>query len=74
MEFLLSCYKCGELVIKDTGTEAKIRSRVLIIKGDAVIAACKGCGTEIAVPLKLDNDMMKSLRNNPRLFIAKKDK
>ncbi len=74
MEFLLSCYKCGELVIKDTGTEAKIRSRVLIVKGDTVFAACKGCGTEIVVPLKLDNDMMKSLRSNPRLFITKKDK
>ena len=34
MDYLLSCHDCGEVIIKDDGHEAKIRSKVLLIKGN----------------------------------------
>lgn len=72
MDYLLSCHKCGDVIVKDTGSEAKVRSRVLVLKSGNAYAVCKGCGTDIQVPLQLDTEMMKSLRKSPRLFISKK--
>jgi len=74
MDYLLCCHQCGEVVVKDNGSEAKIRSKVLVVKGDNAFAICKSCGTEVSVPLQLDHDVMKSLRSNPRLFLSKKTK
>lgn len=72
MDYLLCCHDCGEVVIKDNGYEAKIRSKVLVVKGDNAYAVCKSCGADVCVPLQLDHDVMKSLRRNPRLFLKKK--
>lgn len=72
MDYLLSCHSCGEVIIKDDGHEAKIRSKVLLIKGNNAFAVCKRCGTDVSVPLQLDHAVMKSLRSNPRLFLSKK--
>ncbi len=74
MNYLLCCHNCGEVVIKDNGNEAKIRSKVLVIKSGTAYAVCKHCGTDVCVPLHLDHEVMKSLRSNPRLFISKKNK
>ena len=72
MDYFVGCSKCGEVIVKDNGFETKIRNRVLLVKSDAVYAVCKGCGTENAVPLVTDQSLMKSIRSNPKLFIAKR--
>lgn len=60
----LKC-KCNEIVLKSLdGEDSKIRSKVLVIKGDEVFAICKGCSSEVRVPLKLDEEFI-----NPPLFI-----
>jgi RNase P subunit RPR2 len=72
MDYLLCCHHCEEVIVKDAGSMAKIRGRVILIKGENIFAVCKGCGAEIRVPLQLDLALMKSLRSNPKLFITKK--
>ena len=60
----LKC-KCNEIVLKSLdGEDSKIRSKVLVIKGTEVFAICKGCSSEVRVPLKLDEEFI-----NPPLFI-----
>jgi len=48
---------CSEVVMKsmrdDSGCVRKIRSKILIIKGNDTYAVCRSCGTEVAVPLEL---------------------
>ncbi len=68
------CCPCGEVVLKDNGHETKIRSKVLVVKGQNAYAVCKGCGADFAVPLKMDPELVKSMRSNPRLFIHEKGK
>lgn len=72
------CCPCGEVVLRDNGHETKIRSKVLVVKGQNTYAVCKSCNTDVLVPLVLDQGhaLMKSLHSggNPRLFIAEKDK
>lgn len=45
---------CSEIIMKSQGEVSKIRSKILIIKGNSVCAVCKSCGFEIPVPLKVD--------------------
>lgn len=60
----LKC-KCNEIVLKSLeGEDSKIRSKVMVIKGGEVFAICKGCSSEVRVPLKLDEELI-----NPPLFI-----
>lgn len=68
---VLSC-SCGEVILKGDDYTTKIRSRVLLVKGGQTYAVCKGCGSEMTVPLALDHDIVKSLPTNPRLYIGKK--
>ena len=57
--------QCNELILKSLdGENPKLRSKVLVIKGDSVFAVCKGCSAEVRVPLKLDEELI-----NPPLFI-----
>lgn len=73
-DHFLACYKCHEVVVKGSGQDLKIRSKVLLLKGGETIAVCKGCGTEIPLPLKYEEDMIKSLYVNnptPRLYLKK---
>ena len=68
----LACSRCHEVVMKSvTDHQQKIRTKVLVINGDEISAVCKGCGTEIPVPLKLDIELAKSLatRGEPRLYL-----
>jgi RNase P subunit RPR2 len=60
MNRFISCSNCSEVVIKSHGADAKLRNKVLIIKGKDVYAVCKGCGHEIRVPLKLDEEVFNS--------------
>lgn len=56
---------CSEIILKSTEEgESKIRSKVLVIKGESVFAVCKGCNAEVELPLKVDNEAA-----NPPLFI-----
>lgn len=55
---------CSEIVLKSVDGESKIRSKILVIKGDSVYAICKGCNKEVKVPLQIDKDVV-----NPPLFI-----
>ena len=50
----LSCPKCSEVIMKSAGSDTKVRCRVLIIRGDDVYSICKGCNSEVRVPLILD--------------------
>jgi hypothetical protein len=50
VEPTLTC-KCSEVVMKSRGTDEVIRAKVLIVKGDQVFAVCKGCNTEVELPL-----------------------
>ena len=48
---VITC-KCSEIIMKSDGQESKIRSKILIIRNGDVLAVCKGCGTEVNVPLQ----------------------
>ena len=54
MDQTLSCIHCDEVVVKSIGPDFKIRSKVLIIKGLSTFAVCKGCGTELELPISLE--------------------
>jgi ribosomal protein S27E len=69
LQHVLVC-KCGEVLIKSAGEATKLRSKIIIFKNGEALAVCKGCGTELPVPVKLDKmDLLKS--QNPRLFLRK---
>lgn len=62
------------MIIKSVGSEIKVRSKVLLVKGDTSYAVCRGCGTEIPVPLVIDMGLAKSMAQDtsseePRLFL-----
>lgn len=74
MDSFLACSECEEVVIKSVGAETKIRSKVLVVRDNTMYAVCKGCSSEIPVPLKLDSEMVKSIssqRQEPRLYLKK---
>lgn len=73
----LACSNCHELVIKSVGGELKLRTKIILISEDqGARAVCKGCNTEIPIPLILDTDMVKSIAkgNSPRLYLSSFDK
>lgn len=55
---------CSEIVLKSLDEESKIRSKIVVIKGDSVYAICKGCNAEVQLPLKVSEE-----KANPPLFI-----
>ena len=50
----LMCSKCDEVVVKRKGSVTKIRSKVLLIKGGQTLAVCKGCGTDLELPVTIE--------------------
>lgn len=58
--------QCSEIVLKSADGGSKIRSKILVIKGDSIFAICKGCSKEVRVPLRIDAEEI-----NPPLFIKK---
>lgn len=66
--------KCDTVLLKSVDGETKLRCKVLIFKGDKAYAVCKGCDTEVQVPLKVDTEMMKSMNTTSsslKLFVKK---
>lgn len=49
----------------------KIHAKLILVKGDDVYAVCKGCGSEIPIPMKVDTDVAKSIskKSEPRLYL-----
>lgn len=73
-KFLLTC-KCDEVIVKALNGTTKIRSKILIVKGNQTFAVCKKCGAEVRVPLLLDYvTLQKAVQSNPKLLLwDKKD-
>lgn len=70
---LYTCPHCHDLIIKSQGNETKIRSKVLIFRGDSCYVVCKGCDNEVLAPLSFDETIMKSISSkHPALYISKK--
>lgn len=67
MKQALVCAKCNTIILKSIGGELKIRSKVIVFKDSGAFAVCKGCDTEIPVPLAIDNNLLKSLSESKRL-------
>lgn len=67
MNDALCCSACGEIIVKSVDGTIKVRSKVLILNDESATAVCKGCGTEIPIPIKFDNDMMKSVIQTKKL-------
>jgi ribosomal protein S27E len=69
----LCCANCGEVVLKSVNGELKMRSKITIFKNGGAYAVCKGCSTEIQIPVSIDEKMMKSVSQlgSLKLFIKK---
>lgn len=61
---LIKC-ECDEIIVKAQDDVSKVRSKVLIIKGNSVLAVCKSCNNEVIIPLQVIPD-----RANPPVFIT----
>jgi ribosomal protein S27E len=70
IEHLLIC-RCGEVLVKATDGEVKLRSKILIFKNGKAIAVCKGCNSELPIPVTLDQSELLQKSQNPKLFITK---
>lgn len=72
MNTALCCAKCGEVVLKSMdGDSAKLRAKVIVFKDDAAFAICKGCGTELPVPISIDNSKLSTMTKSLRLYVNK---
>ena len=69
MDYLLGCPKCNDVILKSSGENTKIRGKMLVFKGGSAYSVCKKCDTEVKVPLLLDQDVVKSLKKSPKLYI-----
>jgi ribosomal protein S27E len=56
---------CSEVIVKSHNGSVKLRSKILIFKGNDAYAVCKKCGTEVAVPVSFD----KSVGSLPPLLL-----
>lgn len=70
MDQLLLCAKCDEVIVKSNGSSTKIRSKVIIIRDDSTFAVCKGCGTDLELPVTLEIKQSVS-KAISRLYIKK---
>lgn len=71
MQRLLTC-RCGEVVVKSINGKTKIHNKVIVFSGDKAYAVCKSCGTEIEVPMHLDQEKLDDENRRPRLFLRGK--
>lgn len=71
-DYSLACTHCHEVILKSMGDAVKVRSKVLLIKNNCTFAVCKGCNSEIPLPLRLDESLTKALRRGePYLYLRK---
>lgn len=54
MNVSLFCKNCHDVVLKSTSDTTKLRCKLLVFKDGKSYAVCKGCDSEIEVPLSLD--------------------
>lgn len=47
------CPRCGEKVLRFSGTEAVLKNRITIFRGHRTVAKCRHCGMEVEVPVKI---------------------
>jgi RNase P subunit RPR2 len=72
MNSFLACTNCHEVVVKGMGAEIKVRAKVILVRDGCTYAVCKGCDTELEVPLRFDIDLAKSMaQSGPRLYLKK---
>jgi len=70
MDQMLFCANCDEVIVKSSGSSTKIRSKVIIIRDDSTFAVCKGCDTELELPVTLE--VKKSVNKSiSRLYVKK---
>lgn len=43
---------CSEIIAKSDGGVTKIRSKLVVMRGNSVAAVCKSCGAEVPLPLQ----------------------
>lgn len=68
MDHLFTC-SCGEVLVKSSPSEVKIRNKILIFRSGIAIAICPNCNKENQVPVQLDQvEMAKAIRQ-PKLFL-----
>lgn len=66
MNHLINC-SCGEVILKSLDTDTKVRgAKVIIFKDDQAYAVCKSCNSEVKIPLRIDEDMLKSMSSPVR--------
>ena len=54
MNQMLFCGNCDEVIVKSNESSTKIRSKVIIIRDGSTFAVCKGCGTDLELPVTLE--------------------
>lgn len=60
MNHLVHCV-CGEVIVKSSGIDTKVRAKIVVFKDNNAFAVCRGCDNEVKIPLQLDNDLLKSM-------------
>ena len=53
MDHMLFCEKCDEVIVKSTASSTKIRSKVVIIRDGKTYAVCKGCNSDLELPVTM---------------------
>lgn len=62
--------QCSEVILKSVDGELKIRSKMMVVRGNTVLAVCKSCSSEIPVPqLSLTETVVE--RTGPPLILRK---
>ena len=56
--------ECSSVIVKSLDNQVKIRSKVIIIKGNQAFAVCRDCSAEVQIPISLDFRVI-----NPPLII-----
>jgi len=65
MNHLISC-TCGEVILKALDMDTKVRgAKVVVFRDDGAYAVCKSCNSEVKIPLRIDEDMLKSMSSPP---------
>jgi len=70
MNHLIHC-TCGEVIVKSTGSDTKVRAKIVVFKDNNAYAVCRGCDHEVKIPLQIDSVMLKSMSSHVPLYVRK---
>ena len=74
MDNALCCSRCNDVVLKSfSNGELKLRSKVIVFNESGAFAVCKGCNTEIPIPITLDTTLMKGIKDSKKLRLYVKN-